>query len=246
MHDEAPKPMTTPLSHIATDPDHPILFRTMGESVFDSTLATGSIWLRSDLYYREIEDKVRHDLSEGVNSGSTTIPLNLQMDKAGSSLLIQGNGRVAQAIVPHYILSLHGSSISADQHAGFGGFTIGVKSIKRLAEEIYVRAKEVIGEHMWRFGQVAYQRTAFTVTANPVGTAPIAFGDSGLCLSLANTDVLRKDPVWPFIEQDEWRIVLFVEQYLDNNPDQPLRIAVDPGHFYPYLRPQSDAVNARP
>lgn len=230
--------MTTPLSHIAADHDHPILFRTMGESVFDSTLATGSVWLRSDQYYREIEDKVRQDLSEGVNSGSAAVPLSLPMDNTGSRFLIQGSGKIAQAIAPHYIVSLHGSSISADQHASFGGFTVGVKSIKRLGEEIYTKAKEIIGEHVWRFGQVAYQRTALTVTTNPTGASPIVFGNSRLHLSLVDTNVLRKDPVWPFIEQDEWRIVLFVERYLDNNPSLPLRLSVDPSHFYPYIRPQ--------
>ncbi len=32
----------------APDLDEPILFRTVNEVVFDATLATGSLWLRSD------------------------------------------------------------------------------------------------------------------------------------------------------------------------------------------------------
>jgi hypothetical protein len=55
-----------------------------------------------------------------------------------------------------------------------------------------------------------------------------------LYLDPLNTDVLRKQPIRPFIEQDEWRIVIFTEGYLNDDPHAPLQIQVDPSHFYPY------------
>lgn len=230
--------MTEPLSHVLADHNHPILFRTMGKDVFQSTVEAGSVWLRSDQYYREIEDKVRQDRSEGFNGGGCTIPLRLPLGGASAPLTIVGEGMIGQTLPPHYILSLHGSSISAEQHSSFGGFTVGVKSALRLAEEIYVKAKEVIGEHRWFFQQVAYQRTALTVTATPLEAAPITFGNPPMHLSIVDATPFRKDPVWPFVEQDEWRIVLGTEGYLSNDPYEPLRINVDPGLFYPYLQPQ--------
>jgi hypothetical protein len=64
-------------------------------------------------------------------------------------------------------------------------------------------------------------------------------GDGPLFLKSINTSVLRKEPVLPFIEQDEWRIVVFTDGYLNNDPLTPPDINVDPGHFYDYLPPSA-------
>lgn len=237
--------MNKPLSPILADRDHPILFRTVNEFVFKSTLETGSVWLRSDQYYRRIEDKVRQDSAEGLNGGLTALPLRLSLDRPGSEATFQGGGKIGQFLPPHYILSLHGSSISPGQHASFGGFTLGVKSIIRLAEDIYEKAKKVIGEHQWFCGHVAYQRAALMLTVD--SRAPVIYGlDAPLAIAVYRPAIMRKDPVWPFIEQDEWRIVLFPEQYLDNDPDTPIRLTVDPNHFYPYLQPASQTNRPEP
>lgn len=58
--------------------------------------------------------------------------------------------------------------------------------------------------------------------------------DPPLYLNPADTDVLRKLPIAPFIEQDEWRIVLFTDGYVDNDPNMPLRANVSPSNFYLY------------
>ena len=41
----------------------------------------------------------------------------------------------------------------------------------------------------------------------------------------------------PFIEQDEWRIVIFTEGYLEGDPMAALKINVEPSHFYAYRGP---------
>ena len=124
-----------PVSEVRVDFDEPILFRTVGAEVYESTLASGSLWLRSDQYFRELEDEVRKDKTEGVNAGQTVVPLRLEPENA-QEIQIDGHGHIGQQLAPHYILSLHGSSISPDQHRAFGRYTFGVKSITKLSAEI--------------------------------------------------------------------------------------------------------------
>ena len=126
--------MTTPLSPIQTELGEPILFRTTGKQVYESTLATGSIWLRSDTYYRDLEDKVRNDASEGANPGTTSVPLRIAPPN-GPEFNIQGPGHVGQLMVPHYLVSLHGSSIAPSEREAFGGYTFGIRSLSRLSAE---------------------------------------------------------------------------------------------------------------
>jgi hypothetical protein len=116
---------------IRADLDAPILFRTTSANVYEATLATGSLWLRSDQYYREIEDEARKDDTEGVNGGKLTIPFRLQPEN-GPAIEIRGSGQIAQKIVPHYILSMHGSSISEGQLRSFGECSFGIKNISKL------------------------------------------------------------------------------------------------------------------
>ena len=63
-------------------------------------------------------------------------------------------------------------------------------------------------------------------------------------LSTCGRNAFWKDPVSPFIEQDEWRIVIFVNRYLNNDPMAPLKINVDVANFYPYLEPPQMAIRA--
>ncbi|MFY9342271.1 MAG: hypothetical protein WAT39_07270 [Planctomycetota bacterium] len=92
----------------------------------------------------------------------------------------------------------------------------------------------------YRFGQVTYQHAALARMVHPVGAPAITInGNPSTHISLINTDILRKRPVHPFIDQDEWRIAIYTDGYANQDPSLPLRIQVDPGHFYPYLTPES-------
>ena len=120
---------------IQTGLDRPIIFRTVSESVYKSSLETGSIWLRSSHYYRKIEDEVRVDKSEGVNGAKCLFPLNFN-PKSAQAISLQGGGSVGCEIVPHYIMSLHGTSIADDVRKGFGGRTMGIRCIADLSAEV--------------------------------------------------------------------------------------------------------------
>lgn len=229
--------MPAPLSHIQTEFDEPILFRTTTKEVCQSTLDTGSLWLRSDKYYRELEDQVRNDALEGGNSGMTHIPLRIQMAD-GTPFHIEGQGHVGQLMIPHYLVSLHGTSIAPTERDAFGGYTFGVRSLMRLSAEILFQCSKALRCSGYRYGHVYYQYSAFALSLNSNGGAAMKLGDSpAYFLNPVNTDVLRKRPASPFINQDEWRIVVFTEGYLDDDATAPLRINVSPSHFYPYLEP---------
>ena len=60
-------------------------------------------------------------------------------------------------------------------------------------------------------------------------------GNPAVAIKSINTDVLRKEPVEPFIFQDEWRIAIFSSGYLNDDPNEPLKINVDPNNFYEYI-----------
>lgn len=228
--------MIRPLSPVSAEFDEPILFRTARQDVYEATLATGSLWLMSDQYFREVEDQARSDLSEGVNASTTIVPIWLKPEN-GPDFQIQGPGHVGQQIRPHYILSMHGSGISAEQLHAFGGCTFGIGSITKLSAEMLYRCSLILKSTGYRFGQVYYQQATLAQSHKSNGASAIQIGGvPPVYLNPLNTDVLRKQPVAPFIEQDEWRIVVFTEGYLDNDPKVPLQINVAPSHFYPYFR----------
>lgn len=219
---------------IDSDFDEPILFRTTSADVYKSTLETGSLWLRSDCYYREIEDEARRDNSEGISSAKITVPLRFH-PKNGYPLEITGTGSIGQQIRSHYILSLHGSSISEAQLSAFGGHIFGIKSISKLSAEILYRSSLVLKCDGYRFGAVYYRHATLALSHHQQGSAAMCLGGSpSVYLNPLDTDVLRKDPVTPFIEQDEWRIAIFTNGYLEGDSSIPLPINVDPLHFYPY------------
>lgn len=229
--------MNTPVSNVQAEIDGPILFRTTGAEVYQKTLEKGSLWLRSDEYFRNLEDTVRNDRSEGVNGGRVVIPLMFKRE-GGPQVQIQGDGQIGRIIVPHYILSLHGSSISAEQHAAFGGWTFGLRILSKLAAEVLYRVSLQIKCNGYRFGQVIYQYAALSQSHSSQGGDALRIdGKPSTFLNPLNTDVLRKQPLTPFIEQDEWRIVIFTDAYIDDDPDAPLVIKVSSSHFYPYLNP---------
>jgi hypothetical protein len=222
-------------SHIQTDLNNPLLFRTTSENLYQSTLETGELWLRSNKYYQNIEDVARVDKGEGVNSSKVEFPLSLKTDN-DVTIDISGDGKLGQAIVPHYIISLHGTSISNTQRVDFGGFTYGVKSLAKLSAQILYEASKIIDVAGYRFGQVAYQNTALMQTQNNNGAILELTDVPPHYLSALNSDVLRKEPIMPFIEQDEWRIVIFTKDFIENDFNKPLKIKVDTEHFYPYIR----------
>jgi hypothetical protein len=177
-----------------------------------------------------LEDKARSDELEGGNFSSAQIPLRFRQ------ITIQGPGKIGQQIIPHYVLSLHGSNITSEQRLAFGGNTFGVKSISKLSIEVLYKSSLQLKCNGYRYGPVCYQHATLNLSHHIVGSAPIQVDNNPpLYLTPFNTDVLRKSPVTPFIDQDEWRIVIFTNGYLGNDPNAPLKIHVDPSHFYPYL-----------
>ncbi|TAJ42433.1 MAG: hypothetical protein EPO55_02010 [Reyranella sp.] len=225
--------MTTD-SRISADLGEPILFRTTISDVYNAAVKEGSLWLRSAEYYRQLEDKVRNDCSEGVSAGRTTVPLRVGFGD-DNMLNIQGAGTIGQVIVPHYILSLHGSSISPAQLQSFGGFTFGIRSLFKLTMEIFHQASQVIDCYRYRFGAISYRYTALSQARAVTGSGAIQLSENPpLYLNPSDTDVLRKLPITPFIEQDEWRIVVFTNGHIDGDANAPLKIKVRPSHFYPY------------
>lgn len=206
----------------------------MNAKVYEETLATGSLWLRSDQYYREIEDASRRDECEGVNAARLGVPLRFSVQN--TTIAVQGCGQVGQQIRPHYILSLHGSSIFKSQVDAFGGHTIGIRSLRKLSAEILYRCSLAeIKCDGYRFGPVSYQRPVLALSQVQWSGAAICLGGQpSTYLNPLDTDVLRKEPIAPFTEQDEWRVVIFTDGYLDGDPNSPLKINVEPSHFYPY------------
>jgi hypothetical protein len=223
------------MNSIETKFDRPIIFRTVDKTVYDSTITNGSLWLRSSHYYRNIEDQTRADKSEGINGTKCSFPLNFKPLSA-QAISIQGNGTIGTEIIPHYIISMHGSSILDSVRNEFGGFTMGVKCLADLSAEILYQVSQQLPVHSYRFGQVAYQRTALCMSYNFSSTAIKLDGKPSVAIKSINTDVLRKDPVEPFIQQDEWRIAIFTNGYLNDDPNAPLKINVDPNHFYEYIK----------
>lgn len=220
---------------VSADLGDPILFRTTNDEVYRAALQEGSLWLRSADYYRQLEDQVRRDHMEGVSGGRTTIPLRLGFQNENNMLDIQGSGTIGQVIVPHYVLSLHGTSISPAQLQSFGGHTFGIRSLFKLTMEVFHQASQIIDCHRYRFGAVSYRYTALAQARAVTGSGAIQLSEKPpLYLNPADTDVLRKLPVMPFVEQDEWRVVIFTNGYVDGDVNAPLKIKVRPSHFYPY------------
>lgn len=223
--------------NIETDFESPILFRTVSETVYRSTLKNGSLWLRSNAYYQEIEDKVRVDWMEGVNGSSTNLPLHIEND--GIKLELSGPGHTGLILPPHYIMSLHGLAISDTVRSDFGGFTFGIKSIAKLSAEILYRASEKVAVNGYCYGPVAYQYTALCRSHRYDGAAIRIGKELPHSILSADTSYLRKIPVLPFILQDEWRVVIFVSKYLDDDKNAPLKLEVDVDNFFPYIEAPS-------
>jgi hypothetical protein len=226
-------------SYIQSQMDCPIIFRTLPENVYKLTLDDGSIWLRSEKYYQDIEDTVRRDPSEGINGAKTLFPLHFKPPNAHQTS-IEGTGKIGQAIVPHYIMSLHGTSITERERERFGGHTVGIRNLVALMFDVVYSVSKKISISSYRYGQVDYKYTSLMQSHSVYGSAISLSGEPPVYLKSINTDVLRKDPVLPFIEQDEWRIVVITGGsggYLNNDPMEPLKINVDPDHFYEYSTP---------
>lgn len=224
------------MNRISSEFDRPIVFRTVDPVVYRSSIEEGSIWLRSSVYYRKIEDQARVDVSEGINGSATLLPLHFQSTK-GVLITFKGPGSIGCEIIDHYILSLHGSSISEAVHRGFGGCTFGITNLDRLSAEILYQVSKQYPVKGYRYGQVAYQHTALSLSLHPETSAVCLDGEPNEYIRSINTDVLRKSPVLPFIEQDEWRIVVFLENSKSLDPMEPIKINVDARNFYEYIPP---------
>lgn len=222
---------------LRTELNRPIIFRTVGKDIYQRSLSEGSIWLRSSDYYRGIEDHSRRDVSEGINGTKSHIPLRFQIESA-PEVTLEGRGSVGCQIVPHYIMSMHGTAISDDCRREFGGCTYGIKCIERLSAEVLYQASKQLDVHAYRYGPIAYQYTALSMSYNGAGLAIGVGGNPAVFARSLDTDVLRKEPVAPFIYQDEWRIAIFPRRYLDDDPNKPLKLNVSPDHFFDYICPE--------
>jgi hypothetical protein len=237
-------------SSVQSDLDQPIVFRTTTESVYRSTIENGEIWLRSDEYFRKLEDKARNDVLESMSAAKHQMPLALQapsdpplniegdghMNLEGDGHMnLEGDGHIAEQLGPHYILSLHGSSIAEPIRAEFGGFTFGVKNIDLLARHIFEECRKLIVCNQWSWDQIRYQHSALRISEDDKG-APIQFGHNpSRCLRIFHPNAFKKRPVPPFIHQDEWRIVIWTSGYVKDDPNEPLKVRVPPSLFYRYL-----------
>ncbi len=126
------------MNNIQTKLDRPIIFRTVDKTVYDSTLTSGSLWLRSSHYYRNIEDQTRADKSEGINGTQCSFPLHFKPPSA-QALSLEGNGTICTEIIPHYIISMHGTSIADKVRQEFGGFTMGVRCLPTLVRKFFFK-----------------------------------------------------------------------------------------------------------
>lgn len=223
-----------PQSNIQTEYDSPIIFRTCTQEVHDATCDTGSLWLRTSHYYRKIEDIARRDLGEGVNGTSVGLELSITPENA-NGIRLKGTGTIGCEIIPHYLISFHGAAIKEKTRRDFGCYTLGVKSLTKLSAEIVYQASLQVDVTGYRYGPVSYQNTALTLSNSGSSAAIEMTGTPAVYLKSINTDVLRKLPVEPFISQDEWRIALFVKNYLKDDINEPLKINVSPSHFYKYM-----------
>lgn len=223
-----------PSTSIQTEYDSPIIFRTCDQDVYNATCDTGSLWLRTSNYYRKIEDMARRDLGEGITGTSVGLELSINPENA-NGIRLEGTGTIGCEIIPHYLISFHGAAIKEQTRRGFGGYTLGIKSLTKLSAEIVYQASLQVDVTGYRYGPVSYQNTALTLSHSGSSAAIEMTGAPAVYLKSINTDVLRKLPVEPFISQDEWRIALFVKNYLKDEINEPLKINVSPTHFYKYM-----------
>lgn len=208
-----------------------MLFRTCEKIAYDAATKEGSLWLRSSHYYRGIEnDLARVDGSEGVNFAPCNFPL--KFDRRHTPLSTFSGGSIGCEIIPCYIFSLHGTGIREDIRREFGGFMFGIRSIYKLVHDILHQAQKQIDVVGHRYGQVSYQYTPLTLSRNPNSVA-LALSEN-LFLKSQNAEILRKAPIEPFIYQDEWRVALFVNEYINNDASEILKLNVSTEHFYDY------------
>lgn len=218
--------------YVQSNHEEPMLFRSCQKIAHEGAINEGSLWLRSSHYYRGLEnDIVRMDGSEGVNFTPHRFPLKFDSRHTLVST-ISGDGSIGCEIIACYILSMHGTGIREDIRRGFGEYMFGIKSIYKLVHDVLYQAQKQVNVIAHRYGQVSYQYTPLTLSRNR-NSASITLSKN-LFLKSQNTDILRKAPIAPFIYQDEWRIALFVNEYINNDEAEILKINVNSENFYDY------------
>ncbi|TFH89130.1 hypothetical protein [Vibrio ouci] len=222
-------------NYIKADFDEPFLFRTASKLVCDNTLKNGEIWLRTNLYYQQIEDKARVDNNEGLSSSKIEFPISVKSDN-GVFIDISGDrtGTMGTNVPPHYLISLHGTSISKQQHTDFGGVTFGISSFSVLTKQIIEETSKQIKVLGYQAGPVSYQFTSLVQTEKRNGAILEITDNPPHYLSTVDMTALRKEPILPFIEQDEWRIVVFTNGFIKGDHLAPLKLKVDKNLFYEY------------
>lgn len=212
--------------------EEPLLFRTGNDTVHQSAIQKGELWLRTAHHYSKNElNQNRQDDNEGVNYSNHNFELrfNPSYSKINS---ISGDGSIGCILSNCYLLCLHSTSIREDIRKDFGGRTFGIKSLYPLVNDILYQASQQLKVVAHRYGQVSYQYTPLMLSSNPT-SASIELG-KGISLKTIGNDILRKAPVEPYIGQDEWRIAVFVDHYLSDDPNSILKLKVNPNHFYDY------------
>lgn len=217
---------------IKTDTDQLLVFRTCEKEVYDFVMNTGSLWLRTSHYYQNIEDDIaREDKLEGLSTSKISLPLTFESSRSNITS-IEGEGFIGETPEKAYIISFHGISIEQKTKRGFGPKTFGIYNIEKFINNILNEAKKQFDIKSYIFGKVIYQYSpVFISSSNLGGSYKLNEKEH---LSIYDQNLLRKRPIEPFILQDEFRFVLFVDEYIDNNIDSILKINVSNKNFYDY------------
>jgi hypothetical protein len=222
--------------YIKTNYDEPILFRTLKDKdVYENTKEKGSLWLRTGEYYQQLEDKIRSDKLEGVSAANPTFQLAIKTENnVEFNIICDESSTLSQTNIPHYIISLHGTNISKEQHTDFGAMTLGIKSLSSLMKEVVAEVSKSVDVIKCSYGPVKYQYAALKLSRSSQGSNIELSETPPMHLKIFNSDTLRKRPIEPFISQDEWRIVVFIKSYYKDDPELALKINVRASNFYPY------------
>lgn len=217
---------------IKTETNQLLVFRTCEKEVYDFAMNTGSLWLRTSHYYQSIEnDIVREDKLEGLSTAKISLPLIFESSRSNITT-IEGEGFVGENPKKAYIISFHGISIEKKTKRGFGPKTFGIYNIEKFISDILIEAKKQLNIESYIFGKVIYQYSpVFISSSNLGGSLKLNKVEH---LSVFDQNILRKRPIEPFILQDEFRLVLFVDEYINNNMNSILKINVSNNNFYDY------------
>ncbi len=215
--------------------DNPVIFRTTCGYAYAQSVDEGSLWLRPLDYFEKLEKESVGDKSEPYNVAPSRMKVHLSDGKVWNKL--DDNLFIKIPKLKQYIACFHGPAISDKQRENFGGCTFSIKNVNCLITEIYRECIKQVNPFIDsstnqsrnpRFGKVFYQYVGINFTRN---VEAFQFS-TGIYLGYHLQDDFRKDPLPEFIDQDEYRFIVYVDNYISDDPEVPLKINVDPRNFY--------------